>query len=124
MAEIRNIVFSATKTTPTSNTWQLKVQYDCESSDIELRNDYVFEDWFEVWEDDPFNDDKLTGKVGSSTFNPSTNFVKRTLTTTIDSNRLNTEIGREELYVKVFLKNVSLTIQMPTKRSTNLHLKP
>lgn len=124
MAEIRNIVFSATKTTPFNNTWQLKVQYDCEASDIELRNNYEFEDWFEVWEDDVLNDDKLTGKVGSSTFNPSTKLTERTLTTTIGRSTLNTEIGREELYVKVFLKNISLTIQMPTKRSTNLYLKP
>jgi hypothetical protein len=124
MAEIRDIVFSATKTTPNSNTWQLKVQYNCEVSDKELRDNYEFEDGFEVWEDDVFNDDKLTGKVGGSIFNPSTKFTERTLTTTISGGRLNTEIGREELYVKVFLKNVSLTIQFPEKRSGNLHLKP
>jgi hypothetical protein len=124
MAEIRDIVFSATKTTPNSNTWQLQVQYKCEVSDIELRNNYEFEDGFEVWEDDVFNDDKLTGKVGGSIFQPLTKFTERKLTTTINGDRLNTEIGKEELYVKVFLKNVSLTIQMPTKRSSNLHLKP
>jgi hypothetical protein len=124
MAVIRNVVFSATKATPNSNTWRLTVQYDCEIKDKELKYDFDYEDWFEVWEDDPFNDDKLTGKVGSSVFDPSTNLVKRTLTTTIDGSRLNTEIGREELYVKVFLKNDTLNLQYPTKRSSNLHLKP
>jgi hypothetical protein len=124
MAEIRNLVLSATKATTSGNTWRLTVQYDCELKDKELKFDFDYEDWFEVWEDDVFNDDKLTGKVGRSVFDPSTNLVKRTLTTTIDGSKLNTEIGREEIYVKVFLKNDTLNYPPLCKRSNTLYLKP
>lgn len=124
MANIRNIVLSATKATSTGNIWRLTVQYECEIKEKELKSDFDYEDWFEVWEDDPFNDDKLTRKVGQSEFNPSSNLIRRTLTTTIDGDKLNTEIGREEIYVKVYLKNDSLDLLYEPKRSGNLYLKP
>lgn len=124
MAEIRNIVLSATKATTSGNIWRLTVQYDLAIKDKELKLDFDYEDWFEVWEDDPFNDDKLTGKVGRSEFDPSNNLIRRTLTTTIDGSKLNTEIGKEEIYVKVYLKNDTLDYQYPPKRSNNLRLNP
>lgn len=124
MAEIKNIVLKATKATDSRNIWRLTVQYDCVIKDKELKLDFDYEDWFEVWEDDPFNDDKLTGKVGRSQFDPSNNLTQRTLTTTIDGERLNTELGKEEIYVKVYLKNDTLDILYPVKRSGNLSLNP
>jgi len=124
MAEIKNIALKATKSTTSGNTWQLTVQYDCVLTEKELRYDFDYKDSFEVWEDDPFNDDKLTGKVGVSFFDPSTKLVKRTLTANINGSTLNTEIGGEEIYVKVFLENTTLNIQYPPKRSGNLSLDP
>ncbi|MEG4323371.1 MULTISPECIES: hypothetical protein [unclassified Microcoleus] len=124
MANITNIVFSATKATNTRNSWRLMVQYDCQINDKELKLDFDYEDWFEVLEDDTFNDDKLTGKVGISVFDPSTNLTKRTLAAIIDGDKLNTELGKEELYVKVYLKNDTLDLIYSPKRSGNLSLKP
>jgi hypothetical protein len=124
MAEIKNIALKATKTTTSGNIWQLTVQYDCVLTEKELRYDFDYKDSFEVWEDDPVNDDKLTGKVGVSFFDPSTKVVKRTLTANINGSTLNTEWFGEEIYVKVFLENTTLNLQYPSKRSGNLSLDP
>jgi hypothetical protein len=124
MADIRNIVLKATKSTASGNIWQLTVQYDCVLTEKELRYDFDYKDWFEVYEDDVFNDDKLTGKVGVSVFDPSTRVTKRTLTANINGSTLNTEWFGEEIYVKVYLKNDSLNIQYPGKKSNSLYLDP
>ncbi len=123
MAKIRNIVTSATKATTTGDTWTITAQYDCEVNDEELRLGLKYKDCFEVWEDDTFNDDKLTKKVSGSVFKPSANLTKRTLTASISSGKLNTEWMGEEIYVKVYLENYTLNLPYPPKTSSNLYLK-
>jgi len=123
MATIRNIVTSATKSTTTGDTWTITAQYDFEVNDDELRLGFKYKDCFEVWEDDTFNDDKLTKKVSCSVFKPSANLTKRTLTASISSGKLNTELMGEEIYVKVYLENSTLNLAYPPKRSSNLYLK-
>jgi len=123
MATIRNIVTSATKSTTTGDTWTITAQYDFEVNDDELRLGFKYKDCFEVSEDDTFNDDKLTKKVSCSVFKPSANLTKRTLTASISSGKLNTELMGEEIYVKVYLENSTLNFAYPPKRSSNLYLK-
>jgi len=121
MAEIKNIELRATETS--SKIWKLTVKYDCVLTEKELGLDFDYKDWFEVWEDDLDLDNKLTGKVGVSVFDPSTKITKRTLTANISASTLNTELfGTEEIYVKVYLKNTTLNIQYPTKESGLLYL--
>jgi hypothetical protein len=122
MASITNIVFSATKSTTSGDNWKLTVTYDAVFSAFELAN-FTFRDGFEVWEDDPINDDKLTGVVAVSTFNPSVSPTRRTLTTTISGDTLDTELGQEELYTIVRLRNLDLNV-LQTKKSNILQLKP
>jgi hypothetical protein len=123
MANIRNIVTRAEKDTTTGDTWKITALYDCEVNDEELRLGLKYKDCFEVWEDDTFNDDKLTKKVSCSVFKPSANLTKRTLTASISSGKLNTELMGEEIYVKVYLENDTLNLPYPPKRSSNLYLK-
>jgi hypothetical protein len=123
MATIRNIVTSAKKSTTTGDNWTITAQYDFEVNDDELRLGFKYKDCFEVWEDDTFNDDKLTKKVSCSVFKPSANLTKRTLTASISSGKLNTEWMGEEIYVKVYLENNTLNLAYPPKRSSNLYLK-
>jgi hypothetical protein len=123
MATIRNIVTSAKKSTTTGDNWTITAQYDFEVNDDELRLGFKYKDCFEVWEDDTFNDDKLTKKVSCSVFKPSANLTKRTLTASISSGKLNTEWMGEEIYVKVYLENYTLNLAYPPKASSNLYLK-
>jgi|SRR4028118_173957 len=123
MATIRNIVTSAKKSTTTGDNWTITAQYDFEVNDDELRLGFKYKDCFEVWEDDTFNDDKLTKKVSCSVFKPSANLTKRTLTASISSGKLNTEWMGEEIYVKVYLENYTLNLAYPPKTSSNLYLK-
>jgi len=124
MADIKNIVFKATKSTTGGNIWQLTVQYDCVLTEKELRYDFDYKDWFEVWEDDPVTDNRLAKNLGVSVFDPSTKITKRTLTANVSGSTLNNEVFGEELYVKVYLKNDSLNIQYPSKHSGLLYLDP
>jgi hypothetical protein len=122
MATIKNIKLSATKTSGAGDTWRLTVTYDAVFSKFEVEN-FNFRDGFVVWEDDIFSDDQLTGVVGISVFNPTTTTVKRTMTATISGDTLDTELGQEELYVVVRLRNLDLNI-LQTKKSANLSLSP
>jgi hypothetical protein len=123
MANIRNIVTRAEKDTTTPDTWKITALYDFEVNDDELKLGFEYKDCFEVWEDDTFNDDKLTKKVSCSVFKPSANLTRRTLTTKISNGKLNTELMGEEIYVKVYLENSTLNFAYPPKRSSNLYLK-
>jgi hypothetical protein len=123
MANIRNIVTRAEKDTTTPDTWKITALYDFEVNDDELKLGFKYKDCFEVWEDDTFNDDKLTKKVSGSVFKPSGNLTKRTLTASISNGKLNTELMGEEIYVKVYLENSTIDFAYPPKRSSNLYLK-
>jgi hypothetical protein len=122
MASITNIKLSATKVTGGGDNWKLTVTYDAVFSKFEIDN-FNFRDGFIVWEDDPFDDDKLTGVVAVSVFNPTGSPTKRTMTTTISADTLDTELGDEEIYVFVRLRNLDLNI-LYTKKSGVLHLSP
>jgi hypothetical protein len=122
MAFITNIALSATKVTGAGDSWRLTVTYDAVFSKFEIDN-FTFRDGFVVWEEDPVDDDKLTGVVGVSVFNPSASPTRRTLTTTISGDTLDTELGQEEIYTVVRLRNLDLNI-LWQKKSSVLTLSP
>lgn len=127
MAAIRNIRLSAKKETGTGNRWQITVNYDAHFSQHEV-DTYEFRDGFVLKEDDSGSwfggsDDRLTGVVAVSRFNPNARVVPRTLTHTISGDTLDTELGEEELYVVVRLRNLDLN-WLYTERSSKLYLSP
>jgi hypothetical protein len=124
MASITNISLSATKVTGAGNNWDVTVRYNANFSTFEWQTgNFTFRDGFVLWEEDPIWDDKLTGVVAVSTFNPNAAVVTRTLTHRISGSTLNTEWGQEELYARVRLRNVDLNI-LYTKKSSTLNLSP
>ncbi|HAA27238.1 MAG TPA: hypothetical protein DCE56_05595 [Cyanobacteria bacterium UBA8553] len=107
-----------------SNNWKLSVTYEANFSAQEVQQQFQYRDSFVVREDDNFNDDKLTGPLSVGTFKPSAQTVKRTLTTEIKGDTLNTEPGAEEIYVDIHLENLDLNVKFPTKSSNSISISP
>ena len=93
-----------------ASKWRLTAKYTATFSAQEVSPplNFVFRDAFQIWEDDPVNDDQITGWVAVSNFNQSSTSVARILTHVISGDDLDTELGGEEIKVRVRLRNVSL----------------
>ena len=80
------------------NTWTLRVTYTAtftnQEKDAPLN--YTFRDSIRIMEDDPFDDDNVTGWVSATNFNPCANSVVRHLTAVVNGDDLDTELGGEE----------------------------
>lgn len=103
------------------NTWTLRVTYTAtftnQEKDAPLN--YTFRDSIRIMESDTFSDDSVTGWVSASNFNPSANSVQRTLTAVVSGNDLDTELGGEEIYAKVQIRNFT-TGGVPLVRKTSI----
>ena len=103
------------------NTWTLRVTYTAtftnQEKDAPLN--YTFRDSIRIMESDTFSDDSVTGWVSASNFNPSVNSVQRTLTAVVNGNDLDTELGGEEIYAKVQIRNFT-TGGVPLVRKTSI----
>lgn len=101
------------------SNWTLSVSYTATFTDQEKNAplNYVFRDSIQIRESDTFSDDNVTGFVGASNFNPATNSVQRTLTAVVDEDDLDTELGGEEIYAKIQLRNFT-TGGVPLVRKT------
>lgn len=120
MATITNAKLTLTK--GAGPNWTARVTYTAKFSQFEVNN-FNFRDGFVLWEDDPFNDDQITGVVGVSVFNPNTMSVTRTLSAVVNQDDLDTEIGQEEIYAKVRLRNLELNI-LYHGTSDTVHVSP
>jgi hypothetical protein len=105
------------------NQWRLSVTYTATFSAFEVAN-FNFRDAIQVWEDDPFDDDRLTGWRNDANFNPGAASVVRTKTTTVSGDTLDTELGGEEIFMKIRLFNVDLNTPPVVKSSSNINLAP
>ena len=89
------------------NTWTLRVTYTAtftnQEKDAPLN--YTFRDSIRIMEDDPFDDDNVTGWVSATNFNPGANSLVRHLAAVVNGDDLDTELGGEEIYAKVRLRN-------------------
>lgn len=101
------------------NTWTLRVRYTATFTNQEKNPplNYVFRDSIQIWEDDPVDDDQITGWVSASNFNPSENSVVRNLTAVVNGDDLDTELGGEEIYARIRLRNFT-TGGVPLVRKT------
>ena len=106
--DIQNVKLSAEQLS--SNKWRLTVRYNAVFSRAEVNPplNFTFRDAFQIWEDDTFDDDQITGWVAVSNFNPSADVVPRTLSYDISGDALDTELGGEEIKVRIRLRNVDL----------------
>ena len=124
MASISNVKLSATKDAP-SNSWRVAVSYKAYFSAFELAN-FNYRDGFVLWESDwPDPDDKITGVVGVSQFNPTVSPTTRTMTYTLrpsDVDKIDEFLG-EELYAVIRLRNIDLNLLVEKKSPTlNINL--
>ena len=108
------------------NTWTLRVRYTAtftnQEKDAPLN--YTFRDSIRIMESDTFSDDSVTGWVSATNFNPSANSVQRTLTAVVNGNDLDTELGGEEVYAKIQIRNFT-TGGVPLVRKTSvINLSP
>lgn len=101
------------------NVWTLKATYTATFTDQEKNPplNYIFRDSIQIRESDTFSDDNITGFVSANNFNPSTNSVQRTLTVVVNGSDLDTELGGEEIYAKIQLRNFT-TGGVPLVRKT------
>jgi hypothetical protein len=105
------------------NQWRLSVTYTATFSAFEVAN-FNFRDAIQVWESDPFSDDRLTGWRNDTNFNPASASVVRTKTTTVSGDVLDTELGGEEIYLKIRLFNIDLNTPPIIRNSTVINLAP
>jgi len=108
------------------NMWTLRVTYTAAFTNQEVAQplNYTFRDSIQIWEDDVLRNDKITGWVGASNFNPASASVVRTLTAVVNGDDLDTELGGEEIFAKIRLRNFT-TGGVPQERNTaNINLAP
>ncbi len=124
MASIANPTISAKKTSGAGDNWDVTVEYDALFSAFELTTaNFTYRDGFVLWEDDPFDNDQLTGVVAVSVFNPTVSPVHRKMTFRVSGDTLDTELGQEELFAVIRLRNLDLNI-LKTRKTGILKLSP
>ena len=110
---------------PSSNLWRFTVLYDATFSQFEVDN-FTFLEGFEIWEEDTFKDDQVTKLVGKVRFKPSkTQELQRKLVGEVSGSALDTELGAEEIYVKVKVENLTVPgLLAAVKNSKVINLAP
>ncbi|MBT2408768.1 MULTISPECIES: hypothetical protein [unclassified Streptomyces] len=83
--------------------WTISIGYSLSFTAFETRNQFPFETWVDLWEQDSDDDDLvLRGKHVST----SASSQSRTATFRTNSDTLDTELGAEEIYARAFVKNL------------------
>jgi hypothetical protein len=116
----------AIQASQSGNIWTLVVKYTATFTNQEKDPplNYIFRDSIRIREDDVFSDDTITGWISASNFNPSTNSVLRTLTAVVNGNDLDTELGGEEIYAQIQLRNFTTGGVPITRKTANINLSP
>ncbi|MFE9676950.1 hypothetical protein ACFYO5_22825 [Streptomyces sp. NPDC006259] len=98
------------------DNWTIKFSRTLNFSSFEISNQFPFQAWAELWEQDD-SDDDFIGRTRASNVSPVSG---TTLTATFrkTSDQLDTELGGEEIYVKALLKNLETgaVFQVATQR--------
>jgi hypothetical protein len=120
----RNITMNITNIKPisaqkTGSNWLLTVKYTATfSSEEATTHNYTFRDAISIREeDDTSGDDVVTGFLAASNFNPSGLSVQRTLVAKVSEEDLDTELGGEEIYARIRLRNLT-TSGVPLEKNT------
>jgi len=96
---------------PLSSSWTIKISYTARFTSDEINGPFEFEDSVRLREeDDTSGDDVIIDWATPSAFNPTREFEPFTWTyTAISSSELDTELGGEEIYGQIFLRDRPLT---------------
>lgn len=96
--------------------WTITFSRTLNFTPFEVRNEFPFQAWAELWEQDESDDDFL----GSSRVSNVSPRSGTTMTATFrrTSSQLDTELGGEEIYAKALLKNLETgqVFQVATRR--------
>jgi len=96
--------------------WTITFSRTLNFSSFEVRNQFPFQAWAELWEQDESDDDFL-GSTRVSNISPASG-TTQTATFRRTSSQLDTELGGEEIYAKAVLKNLETgqVFEMATRR--------
>lgn len=108
------------------NNWRFTIRYTATFTPQETNQplNYTFRDSIQIREDDPFDDDLVTGWVTASNFNPGATSVQRTLVTVVNGDDLDTELGGEEIYARIRLRNFTTGGVAIERNTPNINLAP
>jgi hypothetical protein len=113
------------------NNWTLTARYTATFTNEErdAPHNYTFRDSIKIMESDEGGlfggaDDPITGWVTARNFNPAENAVTRTVSTVVNGSDLDTEIGGEEVYAKVQLRNFTTGGLPVVKKTGRINLAP
>ena len=113
------------------NTWTLKVTYTATFTDQEknMPLNYTFRESVRIMESDVGElfggaDDVITGWVSARNFNPEKNSVIRTLTVLVNGDDMDTELGGEEIYARIQLRNFTTGGVPLIKKTSIINLAP
>lgn len=97
--------------------WTITFSRTLNFSSFEVNNQFPFQAWAELWEQDESDDDFL-GRTRVSNVSPSSSGVTMNATFRRTSSQLDTELGGEEIYAKAVLKNLETgqVFQATTRR--------
>ncbi|MFB7864924.1 hypothetical protein [Streptomyces sp. NPDC056069] len=100
--------------------WDMKVDYNLNFTTFDRTNQFAFQSWCDIWEQDSDDDDLIRRgkKANVSPVNQS-----RTASFTISSSDLDTELGGEEIYARCFVRNME-TGSQPASYSTRIQISP
>jgi opacity protein-like surface antigen len=99
------------------SNWTITFSRTLNFSSFEVSNQFPFQAWVELWEQDESDDDFL-GRTRASNVSPTTSGTTLTATFRRTSSQLDTELGGEEIYAKALLKNLETgqVFQVATRR--------
>jgi hypothetical protein len=87
------------------DNWTITFQRSLGFTAFEVRNQFPFQTWAELWEQDD-SDDDFIARTRPRNVSPTTAAQTSTATFRQSSDSLDTELGGEEIYAKGFLKNL------------------
>ncbi|MFF7216803.1 hypothetical protein ACFZAU_40875 [Streptomyces sp. NPDC008238] len=99
----------------------MKIDYNVNFTTSDRINQYPFETWCDIWEQDSDDDDLITrgahGNISAANQSRTASFRN------IASSKIDTEIGAEEVYGRCFVRNKETGAQ-PSSYTTRIQISP
>ncbi|CAM5654849.1 hypothetical protein SAVIM40S_03113 [Streptomyces avidinii] len=105
---------------PGGALWDMKVDYNLNFTRFDQTNQFQFQSWCDIWEQDS-DDDDLVKRGRHANINAVNQ--SRTATFSVRSSDIDTELGGEEIYARCFVRNMETGTQ-PSSYSTRIQISP